>query len=51
MRPYDNRIKYFELLMKYDDISNYKKYELPKGFHYIESGEFTSFEKRFRMFS
>lgn len=34
MRPYDNRIKYFELLMKYDDISNYKKYELPKGFHY-----------------
>ena len=28
MRTYDNRIKYFELLMKYDDIHNYKKYEL-----------------------
>ena len=32
MRTYDNRIKYFELLMKYDNISNYKKYELPEGF-------------------
>ena len=60
MRTYDNRIKYFELLMKYDDIHNYKKYELPEGFHYefykpgdeeewvmihIESGEFTSIKE------
>lgn len=48
-----------ELLMKYDDILDYKKYELPEGFQYefykpgdeeewvnihIESGEFTSVE-------
>lgn len=56
----DNTIKYFELLMKYDDTSKYKKYELPDGFHFefyrdgeemdwvnihIESGEFTSIER------
>ena len=34
MRTYDNRIKYFELLMKYDDIHNCQKYELPEGFRY-----------------
>ena len=65
MRTYDNRIKYFELLMKYDDISDYKKYRLPEGFHYdfykpgdeeewvkihIESGEFTSVEKGLKHF-
>lgn len=65
MRTYDNRIKYFELLMKYDDIHNYKKYELPEGFHYefykpgdeeewvmihIQSGEFTSIEKGLKHF-
>jgi len=65
MRTYDNRIKYFELLMKYDDIHNYKKYELPEGFRYefykpgdeeewvmihIESGEFTSIEKGLKHF-
>lgn len=65
MRTYDNRIKYFELLMKYDDISDYKKYELPKGYHYefykskdeedwvkihIESGEFTSVEMGLKHF-
>jgi len=65
MKTYDNRIKYYELLMKYDDISEYKKYELPVGFHYefykpgdeeewvsihIESGEFTSFEKGLKHF-
>lgn len=33
MKTYDNRIKYIELLMKYDAISDYKKYELPEGFH------------------
>lgn len=65
MRTYDNRIKYSELLMKYDDIREYKKYELPEGFHYefykpgdeeewvnihIESGEFTSVEMGLKHF-
>lgn len=65
MKTYDNRIKYYELLMKYDDITEYKKYELPSGFHYeffkpgeeeewvqihIESGEFTSVEKGLKHF-
>ena len=51
--------------MKYDDLSNFKKYELPEGFHYeffkpgdeeewvrihIESGEFTSIEKGLKHF-
>lgn len=30
MKVYDNKLKYVELLMKYDDLSNYKKYELPE---------------------
>lgn len=61
----DNTIKYNELLMKYDDISDYKKYELPEGFHYemfkdgdeidwvnihIESGEFTSIDRGLKYF-
>ena len=65
MKTLDNTIKYYELLMKYDDTSNYKKYELPEGFHYdfykpgdeeewckihIESGEFTSIEKGLKHF-
>ena len=65
MRTYDNRIKYYELLMKYDDTSVYKKYDLPEGFHYefykpgdeeewvrihIESGEFTSVEMGLKHF-
>ena len=65
MKTYDNRIKYIELLMKYDDISIYKNYELPEGFHYefykpgdeeewvmihIESGEFTSVEMGLKHF-
>ena len=65
MKTYDNRIKYIELLMKYDNISDYKKYELPEGFHYeffkpgdeeewvnihIESGEFTSIEMGLKHF-
>ena len=65
MRTYDNRIKYIELLMKYDDISDYKNYDLPEGFHYefykpgdeeewvkihIESGEFTSIEMGLKHF-
>ena len=65
MKTIDNTIKYYELLMKYDDSSNYKRYELPEGFHYeffkpgdeeewvrihIESGEFTSYEKGLKHF-
>ena len=26
MKTYDNKIKYIELLMKYDDISDYEKW-------------------------
>ena len=51
--------------MKYDDTDDFKKYELPEGFHYeffksgdeeewvkihIESGEFTSYEKGLKHF-
>ena len=65
MKTMDNTIKYYELLMKYDDISDYKKYELPEGFHYemfkdgdeidwvnihIESGEFTSIDRGLKYF-
>lgn len=65
MKPQDNTIKYYELLMNYEDTSTYKKYDLPKGFHYeffkkgdeldwvnihIESGEFTSIEKGLKHF-
>ena len=65
MKSTDNKIKYYELLMKYDDTSNYKKYKLPDGFHYefykpgdelewvnihIQSGEFTSFEQGLEWF-
>lgn len=60
MKSLDNTIKYYELLMKYDDTSKIKQYELPKGFRYefykpgdekewimihIESGEFTSIKE------
>ena len=62
---WDNTIKYYELLMKYDETSEFKKYELPDGFHYefykpgdeeewvmihIESGEFTSTEMGLKHF-
>ena len=65
MKVMDNTIKYYELLMKYDDLSNCKFYELPNGFHYemykpgdelewvnihIESGEFTSIQKGLEYF-
>ncbi len=65
MKSLDNTIKYYELLMKYDDLSSFKRYELPEGFHYeffkpgdeeewvrihIESGEFTSIEKGLKHF-
>lgn len=59
MKAIDNTIKYYELLMTYDNTSKYENYELPEGYHYefykngdemewvnihISSGEFTSFE-------
>lgn len=65
MKPIDNKIKYYELLMKYDDTSTFKKYKLPNGFHYkfyksgdelewvnihIQSGEFTSKEQGLEWF-
>ena len=65
MKTLDNTIRYYELFMKYDDLSNYKNYELPEGFHYeffkpgdeeewgrihIESGEFTSIERGLKHF-
>ncbi len=65
MKPTDNKIKYYELLMKYDDTSTFKKYELPDGFHFefykigdelewvnihIQSGEFTSEEQGLEWF-
>lgn len=65
MKTLDNTIKYYELLMNYNDTSIYNKYELPEGFHYkfykqgdeddwvnihIESGEFTSIEKGLKYF-
>lgn len=34
MRNLDNTIKYYELLMYYDDTSNYIDYALPKGYHF-----------------
>ena len=65
MKSYDNTIKYYELLMCYNDTSKYKKYDLPSGFHFeyykpgdeeewvlihISSGEFTSIEKGLKHF-
>lgn len=65
MKTLDNTIKYYELLMCYNDTSKYIKYELPEGYHYeyykfgdeedwinihISSGEFTSHEKGLKYF-
>lgn len=65
MKTLDNRIKYYELIMKYDDTSKVKEFTLPQGFHYeffkegneldwvnihIESGEFTSIEEGLEYF-
>ena len=59
MKNIDNTIKYYELLMYYNDTSKYIDYELPKEYHYefyksgdevdwvnihISSREFTSKE-------
>ena len=65
MKTLDNTIKYYELLMYYNDTSNYKEYNLPNGYRYefykpndelewvnihIESGEFTSIEQGLKYF-
>ena len=65
MEPIDNTIKYYELLMSYDDTSQNIDYELPGGYHYefyklgdemdwinihISSGEFTSTKKGLQYF-
>ena len=34
MKAIDNTIKYYELLMYYNDTSKYVNYDLPSGFHY-----------------
>lgn len=60
MESIEKTLYYFPLVMKYDDLSDYKKYSLPKGFKYqfykpgdeeawisihLESGEFTDEEE------
>lgn len=65
MKTLDNTIKYYELLMRYDDTSKFINFDLPKGYHYefyidgdeaawvnihISSGEFTSVEKGLNYF-
>lgn len=65
MKTLDNTIKYYELLMVYNDTSKCQRYDLPIGFHYeffqdgdeldwvnihIESGEFTSIEQGIEYF-
>ncbi len=65
MKTIDNTIKYYELLMNYDDTSKYINYNLPEGYHFefykqgdekewinihISSGEFTSFERGLQYF-
>ena len=34
MKPIDSTIKYYELLMSYDDTSKFINYELPSGYHF-----------------
>ena len=65
MKSLDNKIKYYELLMKYDDTSHHSHYDLPEKYHYemfksgdelawvnihIKSGEFTSIEQGLEWF-
>lgn len=65
MKAFDNTIKYFELLMTYDDTSRYTRYDLPSGFHFefynngdmedwinihLSSHEFTSVEEGIEIF-
>ncbi len=65
MKPIDNTIKYYELLMNYDDTSKYIDYKLPEGYHFefykpndetdwvnihISSREFTSQKEGLKIF-
>lgn len=65
MKTIDNTIKYYELIMKYEDTDYYDRYSLPDGYHYefyrdgymdnwvnihLESGEFTSFSRGYEIF-
>lgn len=65
MKAIDNTIKYYELIMKYEDTDYYDKYFLPDGYHYefykdgdiddwinihLESGEFTSVSRGYEIF-
>jgi len=66
MKTLDNTIKYYELLMKYNDTTNFIQYDLPQEYHYeffkqndtlewvmihIESGEFTSITEGLKYFN
>ena len=65
MQALEKTLKYYELLMTYEDTSNFFKCDLPVGFHYefykpgdenewvdihISSGEFTSYDKGMEYF-
>lgn len=65
MNSIDNKIKYYELIMRYDNTKKYYNYDLPLGFHYemfnvgdeldwvdihIKSGEFCSIEQGLEFF-
>ena len=65
MKPIDSTIKYYELLMSYDDTSKFINYELPLGYHFefykngddnswvdinLSSGNFTSAVKGLQYF-
>lgn len=65
MKTIDNTVKYYELIMKYEDTNHHDVYSLPNGYHYefysegdfndwvsihIESGEFTSISRGLKIF-
>lgn len=65
MKSLEKTLKYYELLMTYEDTSKFFKYDLPNGFHYefyksgdeynwidihISSGEFTSYDRGMEYF-
>jgi len=66
MRTIEKILKYYELVMTYEDTSKYINYEIPKDYHiefykegdekdwvniHINSGEFTSYEKGLQYFN
>lgn len=65
MKTIEKTLKYYELLMTYEDTSKYINYDLPEGYHiefyqdgdedewtniHIKSGEFTSMERGLQHF-